>query len=322
MPDLNLNTVELVTTIRTAPQNGSPSSSDYNECQREVLVDLAAIVGFINNKILPLINALPDTSLLPLDAPVGIEGRTIWSDTSDQSPVFFDTLSNVPLTLADSLRVIDGILGANSQQLTDLGIEVASLQARLSSTNQNDIALALQNLSSSLNSLTIGHIDSSSSITDLQIRVTALETGISTLEDTDTSLNSRITTLESLNINTRLTALETDESYDVILFSPAVGLTNGQLLLHMNVVRTFILPIGLVGSIATAVVAPTVAVTLNIKRNGSVIGTVVYGIGATSGTFHFTTLTTFVSGDTLEFVSATTDTTIASVAVTLLAKRG
>jgi hypothetical protein len=58
MADLNLNTVELTSTLRTAPLNGSPSSSDFNEGQRETLVDLATIVSFINNQILPLVNAL------------------------------------------------------------------------------------------------------------------------------------------------------------------------------------------------------------------------------------------------------------------------
>lgn len=196
MPDLNLSTVGLVTTLRTAPLNGSPSSSDYNEGQREVLVDLASLAGFINDQILPLINALSDTALLPVDSPVGIEGSTILSDTADQSPIFFDALVGIPLTLADSLRVVNGILALNSQELINLGIEVASLQARLSSTNQNDIALALQNLSASLNSLTVGHIDNSATITALTLRVVAIEladvtfnTQISALDNEFTNLN-------------------------------------------------------------------------------------------------------------------------------------
>lgn len=155
MSSLALNTVELTSTLRTAPLNGAPSSSDYNSSQRENLVDLASIVDFINNQILPLVNALPATALQPLQDPIGIEGRSIWADTSDQGILFFDSLSSNPLTVADSLRVLNGVLTTMGQQLVDLGIEVASLQARLASTNQNDIALALQNLSSSLNQLTV-----------------------------------------------------------------------------------------------------------------------------------------------------------------------
>lgn len=168
MADLNLNTIELTSTLRTAPLNGSPSSSDFNEGQRETLVDLASLSGFINNQLLPLINALPAGALLPSLSPVGIEGRTIWTDTSDQSTIFFDSLSSIPLTIADSLRVLNGILTTMRQQLIDQGVEVASLQARLASTNQNDIALALQNLSSSLNQISINQSVQNTQITEIQ----------------------------------------------------------------------------------------------------------------------------------------------------------
>lgn len=168
MADLNLSTVELTSTLRTAPLNGAPSSSDFNEGQRETLVDLATIVSFINNQILPLINALPDTALQPPSAPVGIEGRTIWSDTSDQTNLFFDSLSSTPLTLAESMRVLNGMITNIRQQLTDVSVEVASLQARLASTNQNDIALALQNLSSALNQVTVNQQVQNTQITEIQ----------------------------------------------------------------------------------------------------------------------------------------------------------
>lgn len=168
MADLNLNTVELTSTLRTAPLNGSPSSSDYNEGQRETLVDLATLSGFINNQLLPLINALPLGALQPTLAPVGIEGRTIWTDTSDQSTLFFDSLSSIPLSIADTIRVINGIVTTMQQQLIDQGVEVASLQARLASTNQNDIALALQNLSSALNQVTVNQQVQNTTITQLQ----------------------------------------------------------------------------------------------------------------------------------------------------------
>lgn len=166
--DLNLPTVELTSTLRTAPLNGSPSSSDYNSSQRENLVDLAAITGFINNTLLPLVNALPAGALLPIQSPVGIEGRTVWTDTSDQSVLFFDSLSSTPLSIADSLRALNGIVTVMNQQLTDQGVEVASLQARLASTNQNDIALALQNLSSALNQVTVNQQIQNVQITEIQ----------------------------------------------------------------------------------------------------------------------------------------------------------
>lgn len=155
MANLNLNTVELTSTLRTAPFNGAPSSSDFNEGQRETLVDLASLTSIINTTLLPLLNALSANSLLPIQDPVGIEGRTIWTDTSDQNTLFFDSLSNVPLSIADSIRILNGIITSIQQALNDQGVEVASLQARLASTNQNDISLALQSLSASLNQLTV-----------------------------------------------------------------------------------------------------------------------------------------------------------------------
>jgi hypothetical protein len=99
---------------------------------------------------------------------VGIEGRTVWTDTSDQGNLFFDSLSSVPLTIADSIRVLNGIITTMRQQLIDQGVEVASLQARLASTNQNDIALALQNLSSALNQVTVNQQTQNVTITQIQ----------------------------------------------------------------------------------------------------------------------------------------------------------
>lgn len=180
--DLNLATVELTSTLLTAPLNGAPSSSDYNESQRNTLVDLTSIVDFINNELLPLINALPAGALLPAIGPVGIEGRTIWSDTSDQSALFFNSLSSVPLTLADSLRLLNGIITTMNQQLIDVGVEVASLQAQLSSTNQNDVALALQNLSASLNQLTVNQQIQNTQITQiLGSKIVAVRSNIVTI---------------------------------------------------------------------------------------------------------------------------------------------
>lgn len=319
MPDVNLDTVGLVSTLRTAPLNGSPSSSDYNEGQRETLVDLAALAGFINNTVLPLINALSADALLPITAPVGIEGRTIWSDTSDQGPIFFDALATVPLSLADSLRVINGIVSTNSQQLTDLGVEVASLQARLSSTNQNDIALALQNLSSSLNSIIVGQTDSNASIAALQVRVTAVETGVATLNSDITTINSSLSAVMSFDTtaDARITALENDKPYDITVFSPGTGITSSQVLLRVNVIRTFTLPISLTGSKATAITGPAGSTTITIKKNGSSIGSFTYGTSATTASFTFASAVTFNANDVLDFVSATTDADITGIAVTL-----
>lgn len=151
---LNIDTVELTSTLRAAPANGAPSSADYNDSQREALTDLSAIASLVNNTILPLLNALSEDAGLPVTSPVGIEGRTIFSDTSDTSDIFFDSLAGEPLDLAASIRLLRGMLTNAQTKLSDMGVEVTALQTRLASTNQNDIAQALQNFSDSLNQLT------------------------------------------------------------------------------------------------------------------------------------------------------------------------
>jgi|SRR5208337_2216990 len=215
--DLNLSTVELTSTLRTAPLNGSPSSSDYNSSQRENLVDLATLTDFINNTLLPLINALPAGALLPSIAPVGIEGRTIWTDTSDQSTLFFDSLSSLPLSIADTIRVINGIVTVNAQQLTDIGVEVASLQARLASTNQNDIALALQNLTSALNQVTVNQQIQNTQITQIQ------GTKIVSIRSVSTLIPSGSTAPVSLVFATAYA----DNAYTVSVSVECVGGDNG-----------------------------------------------------------------------------------------------
>lgn len=193
MANLDLSTVELTSTLRTAPLNGAPSSSDYNAGQRETLVDLSTLSDFINNQLLPLINALPASALLPDNAPVGMEGRTIWADTSDQSNLFFDSLASVPLSIADAMRVLNGMVSTMSQELVDIGVEVASLQARLASTNQNDIALALQNLSSALNQVSVNQQTQNVTITQIQGASIVVKRSSSTNVPSGTSVNVPIT---------------------------------------------------------------------------------------------------------------------------------
>jgi hypothetical protein len=154
MADLNLDTVELVSTLRTVPSNGAPSSDDFNDSMKEFLADLSALSSIINDSFLSLVNALPDTALLPIDAPVGLEGRTLYSDTSDQNQLFYDSLAARNLTVADSLRLLNGMLETYRTKLEDMGVQVTALQTRLASDNRNDIALALQNLTNTINQVT------------------------------------------------------------------------------------------------------------------------------------------------------------------------
>src|SRR5208282_4152505 len=154
MANLNLSTVELVSTLRAAPLNGSPSSQDYNDSWTESLADLASLAGFIDDILVPMLNGLIGTiQPNPSGAPNGLEGKYIYSDTSDTSQVFYNNLSGTSLSVADSLRVIEGIVGTIQATVNNLNVEVIALQTALSSTNQNDVAQALQNFALALQSL-------------------------------------------------------------------------------------------------------------------------------------------------------------------------
>lgn len=167
MANLDLSTVELVSTLRAAPQNGSPSSQDYNDSWTEALADLAALSGFLNDILIPMLDGLAASIMPnPNGSPNGLEGRYIFSDTSDLTPLFFDGLSSQPLSLADSLRILQGVIQTIQTSIGTLNVEVTALQTQLSSTNQNDIAQALQNFAASLQSLTSQTVANTTAITD------------------------------------------------------------------------------------------------------------------------------------------------------------
>jgi hypothetical protein len=155
MASLNIPTVELVSTLRAAPDNGPLVSADYNDSWTESLADLASLSGFINDILIPMLDGLSST-IQPINVatPFGIEGRFIFSDTTNTTDVFYDPLSNESLTIAQSLSILNGIIQATQTTVANLNVEVTALQSQLSSTNQNDIAQALQNFAASLTVLT------------------------------------------------------------------------------------------------------------------------------------------------------------------------
>jgi hypothetical protein len=142
---LSLSNLELVSTLRVAPLSGPPISEDYNDGEQEKLVDLTTIVTFLNNTLLPMLNTLAATSS------TGIDGSGIYGDLTSEEQVFFNSLTSTSLSVADSLRLINGQSQTLQTNLASLATQVAALQARLSSTNQNDISLALQGFTSTLN---------------------------------------------------------------------------------------------------------------------------------------------------------------------------
>ena len=83
MTPINILTVDLASTLRTVPRNGSPSSVDYNDTARETLTDLATLAGFINDTLLPILNTLPST------ASTGLYGSTLQASSDPTNPLFF-----------------------------------------------------------------------------------------------------------------------------------------------------------------------------------------------------------------------------------------
>jgi hypothetical protein len=150
---VNLDTIELESTLRPMGANGAPDSQDYNDSMTEILTDLASITEYINDSLRPLLNGLPAAAALPTNDPVGIEGRTIYADSSDSTSLFFDANTSLALSVADSLRLLNGMVTAIQSQINDIGLRVTGLATQLSTTNQNDIARSIQALSTSLGNL-------------------------------------------------------------------------------------------------------------------------------------------------------------------------
>ena len=149
MATLPLTSLALVSTQRTVPLNGSPTSQDYNDDQNDGLIDLTSIVSFINGTLIPLLQVLPS-----LAATAGLEGRAINTDSTNLTALCFNALTSTPLTVAQSLNYLQNLQTNLQGQMTSLSTQVAVLSSQLSATNQNDISLALQNFQSVLNTTT------------------------------------------------------------------------------------------------------------------------------------------------------------------------
>jgi hypothetical protein len=141
---INIPTLELTSTLREAPLNGAPSSQDYNDSQSENLTDLATIVNFINDQLLAIVNALPAT------ASTGLLGETVYSDTSDQTALFYNSLTQSPLVVADSLRYLQSLVNNVATQVNNLNVSVTTLQTRITASSQNDIVQQLNTISNTI----------------------------------------------------------------------------------------------------------------------------------------------------------------------------
>jgi hypothetical protein len=159
---LALQTVELVSTLRPAAQNGAPSSADYYSGEQEKLIDLTTLESFINDTLLPILNGLPATAV------DGVEGTSLYFDTTSQDVLSYNSLTNNYLAVSDTLRLLYGMIQNLQIAEADDALNITSLQQRLSSSNQNDISLALQYMTQQIQ-------NQAGEINNLQQTVSALQ---------------------------------------------------------------------------------------------------------------------------------------------------
>lgn len=108
----------------------------------------------------------------------------------------------------------------------------------------------------------------------------------------------------------------TSRPFDVTVFAAGV-LTASQVVARVTFNRSVQFPASLTGSNATAEAASTGTATLNIQKNGTNVGTVVYTTSATA-TFTMGSQTTFNAGDVMRIVGpGSADATLAGVAISL-----
>jgi hypothetical protein len=108
---------------------------------------------------------------------------------------------------------------------------------------------------------------------------------------------------------------------DFISFYPGAPSASAKVLSAV-VAQAMQLPQNLTGSFATAGTAATASTTFNINKNGSNIGTINFGAGATTGTFTFSAAVSFAAGDLLQIVApGTPDATLADVNFTIVGNR-
>jgi hypothetical protein len=166
MSNISLNNITLVSTDYPAPYQGVSSSEDFNDFQSGVLLDLISLSGFLNTILIPLLSILPTT------AQAGLQGSSIYGDTADQTNLFYDSVNQTSLTIADSIRQLSTLLGGQTQTINNLSALVGQLQQQLSASNQYDVSVALNSITSTIAQLTAEQIAQGEAITVLQGQIT------------------------------------------------------------------------------------------------------------------------------------------------------
>ena len=146
---LSIPTIELASTLRTVPQNGSPSSSDYNDTAREFLTDLATIVETINDTLLPILNVLPAA------AASGLYGSSLQASSDTTNPLFYSASEQRSLMVSEVLIGLNAAVAALQTTVTNLNARIVQLSTMLATTNQTDMLATVQALSDQYRQLQI-----------------------------------------------------------------------------------------------------------------------------------------------------------------------
>jgi hypothetical protein len=114
-----------------------------------------------------------------------------------------------------------------------------------------------------------------------------------------------------------------DSPYDVGMFIPGTQ-ANGALLAQVVLTRAVSFADDFAGARAYAGVSATAATVLDVHRNGALIGTITFGVGASTGAFATAGggAETFAAGDRLAIINQNpADVTLADLSITFLGKR-
>jgi hypothetical protein len=320
MATLNIDTVELVSSLRTVGLNGAPSSQDYNDSQREYLEDLASLANTVNSFIIPLLNYLNSVDSQGED--LVLNGDTLFASSNLASALFNST--DGPLTISQVFSKVQSILTSQQTTVTALAARVSALSTQLASTNQDDIAKAISGYSSQLqsffnqvNTLAANFASVQATAQADASAIAAQNTKLSTMQTTiDGIVNGTIGTAGGGGTGTGTGP--TVIPYDI--FIPVAGQPLASQVVYQAVfVRSVIFGSNFSGSVALATTAPTSNAVFSITRNGSQVGTLTF---APSGAYTFSSLgftsVSFSAGDVLGLVSPyPQDATLADLSVTL-----
>jgi hypothetical protein len=146
MANLDIPSLELTSSARPVPANGSPGSLDFNAFQNGVVADLANIAELLNEQVLPVLAGLAS------QATDGVDGTSIWGNqkASSSDHIFRDSSGN-PYSLSDLISRLYAAQGSLAQAGNDLSAQLLAVQTRLATTQQNDLRASVQSLQDSIN---------------------------------------------------------------------------------------------------------------------------------------------------------------------------